>query len=147
MKWKLVPIALFLFLLLIVTSGAAIAHRGTAKPTMLHVIRTVLPGWNIPPLDVTVRTVTEVQRLYHAAYELPLVPQEMVACPLDIGLVYHLDFFQDSLLVQTMEVHPTGCPYVQRDSDTEDMATLTPAFSALLARMLGIPALVPPFQV
>lgn len=144
MRWRLFPVALLLSLILLLVSGASVVHRGTAKPTMLHVTRTVLPGWTVPPLDVTVRNATDVQRLYQAAYALPPVPQTEVMCPLDIGLIYHLDFFQGRVLIQTMDLHATGCTYVQLDQDAGDVATLTNSFRLLFIKTVGISALVPP---
>ena len=141
MNWRPVFCALLLGLLLLVLSGSA--QPGVAHPTRLQVSRTVLPGWTVPSLEVTIRNGAAVQRLYQAAFALPPVPDTPVLCPLDIGLVYHLAFFQDQRLVQTMLLHATGCPYMQVDQDSSNASSLMKSFRVLFLQTIGITALVP----
>jgi hypothetical protein len=138
MKWSALSVALLLLLGL-----AACGTGGTAKPTMLHITRTEeLSGYDFPPLDVTVRDVTTVQQIYQAAYALPHPASGKYYCPLDIGLTYHLEFFQDDVSVQSMDLDALGCQFLQIEHD--DIRITNSAFRESLRKLIGIPDLVPP---
>lgn len=141
MRWKL----LFgmLLLVMLVLAGCSSGSAGTAKPTMLHVTRTdALPGYHFAPLDVTIQDVTTVQNLYQAAYALPHPPSGTANCGADIGLVYHLEFFQGTSSVQQMSLDATGCQLLQIGQD--DVRFGNETFRELLRKAIGVPSLVPP---
>jgi hypothetical protein len=139
MKWKALLFVPLLFLLL----TACHPSTGSNNPTMLHVTRAeTLPGYNFAPLDVTIRDVTTVQHIYQAAYALPMPPSGTVSCPSDIGLIYHLDFFQGDASVEQMRLDATGCQALTISRD--DVRFGNEAFRELLRKTLGIPSLVPP---
>jgi hypothetical protein len=118
---------------------------GPDNPTMLHVTRTeTLPGYNFAPLDVTIRDATTVQHIYQAAYALPPPPSGIYNCLADIGLVYHLEFFQNGASVDQMRLNPTGCQTLWIGDDDDDVRQSNEAFHELLSKAIGIPSLVPP---
>src|SRR5258708_4185562 len=82
-------------------------------PTVLHVTRSDLSTTNnLGPLDKTVTDTQEVQQLYHAALALPALStgQELnQACLSDVGVIYHLDFLQDSAEARKMNLDPGNC--------------------------------------
>lgn len=135
----LLPVVLLLLVLL----TACHPTTGPNNPTMLRVTRTeTLPGYNFAPLDVTIRDVTTVQRIYQAAYAQPVPPSGTVNCPADIGLIYHLDFFQNGAAVEQMQLDPMGCQALTISHG--DVRMSSEAFLELLRKNLGIPSLVPP---
>jgi hypothetical protein len=135
--------AVFAASLLLVLLTACHPTTGSNNPTMLRVTRTeTLPGYNFAPLDVTIRNVTTVQHIYQAAYAQPVPPSGIYNCPVDIGLIYHLDFFQDGASVEQMSLNATGCQFLQITHD--DVRMSSEAFRELLRKNLGIPSLVPP---
>ena len=142
MKWKALSIMLFLLLGLAACSSVS-ASGGTDHPTTLYVTRTEgLPGYDFAPLDMTVSDVTTVQNLYQAAYALPHPASGTYNCPADIGLTYHLEFFEGDTSVQQMDFNATGCEVLQITQD--DIRMTNSAFRELLRKALGIPSLVPP---
>jgi hypothetical protein len=135
--------AVFAAALLLVLLTACHPTTGPNNPTMLRVTRTEeFPEYGFAPLDVTIRDVTTVQRIYHAAYAQPVPPSGTANCPADIGLVYHLDFFQNGTSVEQMQLDATGCEALTISHDDVRMSNY--AFLELLRKNLGIPSLVPP---
>jgi hypothetical protein len=134
---------LALLMLVLVACSPASASTGAANPTRLQVTRTgAFPEYGFAPLFVVVQDVTTVQHLYQAAYALPSPPSGPVNCPNDIGLVYHLDFFQGDASVQQMDLDATGCQVLHITPDDARMSN--DAFRESLQKALGIPSLVPP---
>lgn len=113
----------------------------TLKPTVLQVLRPTLKDYGIPSLDRTVRDATAVQRLYAAAYKLPAPPSGRINCPLDIGLVYQLDFLHDKTSLQKMTLQATGCQFLFLDK--HDVRASDYAFQLLFSKTIGVPSLVP----
>lgn len=143
MKWKALLFALLLALWLVACSPAS-ASGGKGKPIVLHVTRTeALSGYNFAPLDVTVRDVAAVQHLYEAAYEQPYPPSGIMNCGADIGLMYHLEFFQSASSVQQMRLNATGCQFLWIGQDDHPRLS-NEAFRELLRKAIGVPSLVPP---
>lgn len=133
-----------LLLLLLTACAPRSASAGTAKPTMLHVTRTEeFSDYHFAPLDVTVRDVAAVQHLYEAAYEQPYPPSGIMNCGADIGLMYHLEFFQSASSVQQMRLNATGCQFLWIGQDDHPRLS-NEAFRELLRKTLGISSLVPP---
>lgn len=115
------------------------------SPTALHVTRPALPAYHFDPLDVTIRDTAAVERLYQAAYALPTPPSGTVNCPNDIGLVYHLNFLQNTISsVQQMNLNATGCQYLLIGQDSNDVRRTNQSFLDLFTKTVGIPSLVPP---
>jgi hypothetical protein len=142
MKWKALCFAPLLILGLVACSPAS-ASSGTGQPTMLHVTRTeAFPEYGFAPLDETITDTAAVQQVYQAAYVLPYPPSGIYNCPNDIGLVYHLEFFQPASSVEQMRLNATGCQFLQIGRD--DVRSTNEAFRELLRKTLGIPSLVPP---
>jgi hypothetical protein len=138
MKWSVLSVVLLLML-----GVAACGSGGDAKPTMLHVTRNEeLSGYDFAPLDVTVRDVNAIQHLYQAAYALPKPPSGTINCPNDIGLTYHLEFFEGDTSVQQMDLDATGCQFLQITHDEVRMSD--GGFRESLRKLIGIPSLVPP---
>ncbi len=140
--WLLCSLCL---MILLTVSDVNAAGGSAAHPTRLHVTRTILPGYHLDPLEVTVQDEAAVQRLYQAAYKLePVPPGAIFFCPIDYDLVYTLDFFQGEREVQQMHLKATGCRFLTIGSDDDRFATED--FNALVARTIGIPSLTPPLR-
>lgn len=137
----------FVFLLIVLLVGCGTNGNSTStssttlKPTVLHVLRPILKDYGIPSLDRTVQNAVAVQRLYTAAYKLPAPPSGRINCPLDIGLVYQLDFLHDKTSLQKMTLQATGCQYLFLN--THDVRITDYAFQLLFLKTIDVPSLVP----
>ncbi len=110
------------------------------KPTTLHVIRPMVD--NFPPLERIIRDGTAVQHLYTSAYALPVpTPGGVVSCPSDIGMVYHMDFLQGSVLLQEIDLDATGCQLLH--INRKETRFTNESFRSLFIKIVGIPSLVP----
>lgn len=133
--------SVLVFLLLLVLTGCVGTTSGS-QPTVLHVVRPVLAGFQqVPPLDRTVRDATAVQRLYVAALALPRPSQYPVPCPNDFGLVYHVTFLVGTNPLQQIDVQPLGCHWVYMSPT--DVRRADQSFLTLLAHTIGLPSLIP----
>lgn len=136
MKSKGIGLALVLVILL--------AGCGTTPQvaTSFHVTRSEsLQGYHFAPFERTVNNTTAVQRLYAAALALPTPQPGVYNCPIDIGLVYHLNFHGDKFTFQHMDLEATGCGWLHLNQ-TEIRQT-TDSFLSLVVQTIGIPCLIP----
>jgi hypothetical protein len=126
------------------TGSTNIPFGPTATPTLptaLHVIRPAVNGY--PSLDRTIKDTKAVQRLYRAAYALPVPSSEKELCPPDIGMIYYLTFLQGTIPLQQMTLQATGCQLLRLYPQTGGVRQTTEAFRSLFLKTVGIPSLVP----
>lgn len=105
----------------------------------MHVTRPAVNGYPSP--DRTVQDAQAVQRLYSAAYALPVPSPGRVNCPLDNGMTYYLTFLRGTTPLQQMTLRATGCQELRLDRD--GVRWTTEAFRSLFLKTVGIPSLVP----
>ncbi len=139
-----------LLILLAFATGIWVVHSNAASnanTNILHVTRTEpLPGYNYPPLDVTIRNAQSVQRVYAAMYALKRTQPGIYFCPFDNGLTYHLTFLYNTTVVRKINFDPAGCSFIivgQTLHGGNDMRYADYAFQKLLAQTIGIPSLIP----
>lgn len=107
--------------------------------TSLHVVRTsAFPSNHIPPFERTATDAAKVQRLYNALLALPAFPSGIIHCPADFGVVYHLTFFNQSVIVVQATVKPDGCRGVTL-SNGQPRWVRDDQFWAVFADTLGVP--------
>jgi hypothetical protein len=135
---------MFLLILLPLLGGcgyiSAAASSAVKEPTSLQVsFVNRIPAnhyRSFPP-----RTVVDsqaVQKLYTAALGLPHPKHVSVMnCPVDLGLEYHLRFFDQHTLMQEMILYPTGCASLLLGQD--DSRVLTTSFLQLFEQTIGVP--------
>ncbi len=109
-------------------------------PTALHVTRPAINGY--PSLNRRVQDTQAVQRLYRAAYALPVRPPGTGHCPLDNGIINYLIFLRGTTPLQQMTLQATGCRYLRLDQ-SDGVRLTTQAFQSLFLKTVGIPSLVP----
>ena len=125
---------------------AAVSAEGEPTPTVLQVIRvnTIPLNHYLPFSPRTISDPRAVQQLYDAARALPrLSLPPIINCPLDLGLDYHLIFYQGHTLMQAMVFYPEGCRRLKIGES--DLRVLTEPFVHLLVQTIGIaePELAP----
>jgi len=140
MKTKQLGLVLLLGLLLVACAGTP------QQPTALHVLRPAsqfpIYGQPFPRLERTINNANAVQQLYAAVLALPVVDQRKTySCPIDFGVVYHLDFLALSDLLHHIDVQASGCQWVHLSST--DIRWTNAAFNRLLANTIGISSLLP----
>ena len=113
------------------------------SPTILHVTRTDPSATNnIGPLDKTVTDASTVQNLYTMAQKLPAYPTGTSisqSCLNDLGVIYHLDFRQDSSDVQHMNLDPGNCKILYLSQT--DLRQASDAFLNLLKQAIQVNSL------
>lgn len=146
MKFPFARGCLLAVLIVLLLSGCGEIGQtdGTTGPNVLRVTRTdPIPGHHFAPLNMVISDAAQVQDLYNAAYALKKIPPGAVFhCPIDIGLEYHLVFLRGTTPVQHMDLDATGCKFLK--IAPQDGRFTTPAFQALLARMLKLSSLLSP---
>ena len=126
------------------TGGNNIALELTAtpsRPTALHVTRPAVNGY--PSLDRTLQDTRAVQRLYSAAYALPVPPPGRTNCPLDNGIIYYLTFLRSTTPLQQMTLQASGCQFLRLNQNMGGVRSTNEAFLSLFLKTVGIPSLVP----
>jgi hypothetical protein len=107
--------------------------------TSLHVIRTsAFPQNHIPPFEQTVNDAPKVQRLYNALLALPTPPPGLVNCPLDIGVAYHVTFFNRAAANLQATVNESGCRFAML-SNGKRLWAYSDTFWMVFADTLGVP--------
>ena len=103
---------LLLFLLVGCGLNQAESHSAT-KPTILRVVRINMNRYapQYPPFSKTIQDASTVQYLYQRAYTLLFPPKESCS-PSTGSLVYRLDFYQGTHLLQEMNLGVTGCAFL-----------------------------------
>src|SRR5690348_9715009 len=96
-----------LLLLLLAVCSPGTSADGVPQPTALHVTRNALPEYNFPAVDVTIRDVAAIQRLYQSAYALQHTTGGPYLCFADIGLEYQINFLQGTTVLQHMRLDAT----------------------------------------
>ncbi len=139
MRWKnilFVPIFLFVF----VSCGASSTNSNAPQQmNTLQVNRDTGTINRYPPLKRTITNENAVQNLYKAALALPKGSRtgEGHSCPAAYDLVYHLLFHQNRVLVDAIDMYPSGCSYISINKN--DVRPLSRQFIALFAQTIGIP--------
>jgi hypothetical protein len=138
MGWKLfcfVPI----ILLLLVGCGLSPASATAPIPETLQVSRDTGTSNHFSPLKRTVTEASAVQTLYKTALALPKNSNTgpVHSCPSADDLVYHLFFYQNGVLIESMDMNPSGCPYITINKN--DGRPLSQTFIKLFAQTIGIP--------
>ncbi|HLJ80553.1 MAG TPA: hypothetical protein VKT52_03630, partial [Ktedonobacterales bacterium] len=105
-------------------------------PTTLTVTRTGNPYDHISPLAGGSTDAAAVQRLYHAIYALPHVPNGISSCPADFGIVYTLTFMNGGTVILKASANATSCEFLTLSSNDSRMTN--DAFWTLLAQTIGI---------
>jgi hypothetical protein len=138
MGWKLLYIVPLL-LLLLVGCGLSPVTATVPMPGSLQVSRDTGTSNHFPPFKRTVTKVSAVQTLYKAALALPKNSKTGRAhsCPSADDLIYHLFFYQNGVLIENMDMNPSGCPYIAINKN--DMRPLSQAFIKLFAQTIGVP--------
>ena len=125
------------------TAPAASTPPPSGNPTILHVTRTdPSANNNIGPLDKTVTDASTVQNLYTMAQKLPAYPTGTSisqSCLNDLGVIYHLDFRQDSSDVQHMNLDPGNCKILYLSQT--DLRQASDAFLNLLKQAIQVNSL------
>jgi hypothetical protein len=88
-----------------------------------------------PALDVTVKDAARATALLHMAARLQ--PAGLRYCPIDFGLGYAIEWWQEGQMVAEAGVQAQGCQELQLD-DGPTVAT-TPDFWNALADLVGVP--------
>ena len=131
-----------LLLLLLAACSPGTSAGGAPQPTALHVTRNALPEYTFPAVDVTIRDVAAVQRLYQSAYALQHARGGPYLCFADIGLEYQIDFLQGTTILQHMRLDVTGCQFLQIDHE-QPVRLTNQAFRNLFSQTTGISPLAP----
>lgn len=119
-----------------------------SEPTVLYVVRPARSDY--PGFNRTIRNAQAVQRLYRAAYALPLPPSSGVThCGSDNGMFYILTFVDEKThQQQQMRQYAEGCQNLDLNLQGPSGARLTnDAFLSLLLKTIGIPSLVPGVEI
>ena len=118
-------------------SGANPPQPATS-PDKVDVTRfTTIPGMKLPPFEVNLTDRTRVQRLYQAIQALSRFPaNQVINCPADNGIKYHLNFFQGNAVVLQATLDASGCRALHLS--TSDVRQTNDAFFSLLAREIGV---------
>jgi hypothetical protein len=90
------------------------------------------------PAVVTVHDPTRVQAVARALCGLPVVPEGVLFCPVDLGIVYHLAFLAPHRAFPVVTVAATGCQEVRGLGATRWVAR-SPGFWQILGRAMGLP--------
>ena len=153
MKSRLIKGCLLAFLVLsLIGCGGTGQAEGANVPNMLHIVRNPVPSYQFAPIDMVIHNAAQVQDLYNAANALAkTVRQGPYNCPEDNGLEYHLDFLYGTTSIRQMELDATGCQMLDLNAagfallgiNTHDVRFTTPAFRALLTKILNLPSLSP----
>lgn len=122
--------------------GATNSFGGNAGqnelPTALVVTRTGNPSDHIAPLLGASNDPAAVQRLYHAMYALPRIPNGAVFnCPANFGITYTLAFLNGATQILNASVDADGCQFLTLGPN--DIRMTNDAFWLLLAQAAGIP--------
>lgn len=164
MKYSLLVLSLLLCLLLVACGGSSTSAASTFSntqntqpaggtvgatpapangPTVLHVTRTDPSATNrLGPLDRTVTDVQTVQNLYNMALKQPAYQTETSIsqnCLNDLGVIYHLDFLQNTSEVQHMNLDPGNCKILYLSQT--DLRQVSDAFLNLLKQSLQVSSL------
>lgn len=124
-------------------TGSTSTMLPTGAPTVLQVTRTDPSATNnIGPLNKTVTDAQTVQDLYTMAQKLPVYPTGTSisqSCLNDLGVIYHLDFRQDSTEIQRMNLDPGNCKILYLSQT--DLRQASDAFLTLLKQALQVDSL------
>lgn len=109
--------------------------------TSLHVLRSGdNPLHHIPPLDRTVSDAAKVQHLYNVLHALPPFPRDQIMhCPADFGVLYHLTFYHDGAEVSWATVNPYGCQGVTLPNGDIRWSANVDYLWQVFADALGVP--------
>lgn len=125
------------------TGSTSTTSSPTDGPTVLQVTRTDPSATNnIGPLNKTVSDAQTVQDLYTMAQKLPVYPTGTSisqSCLNDLGVIYHLDFRQDSTEIQRMNLDPGNCKILYFTQT--DLRQASDAFLNLLKQSLQVDSL------
>lgn len=93
------------------------------------------------PAKVTVRSRSTAMGVARAICALRAVPRgEVFHCPIDFGIVYHLDFhLKGGGSAQHVTVDATGCRFVTGAGPGKEARFTTRPFWAALGRAMGLP--------
>jgi len=135
---------LFLLILLPLFGGcgyvSAAANSAVKEPTSLQVsFVNRIPANHYSSFPArTIDNAQEIQQLYTAALGLPH-PKHVseMSCPVDLGVEYHLRFFDHQTLMKEMILYSTGCASLLLGKD--DSRALTASFLQLFEQTIGVP--------
>ena len=119
------------------------ASAANGSPNALFVTRTDPSATgNIGSLNKIVTDSSTVQKLYSMAHQLPAYPvgsSISQSCLSDLGVIYHLDFRQDSSDVQRMNLDPGNCKILYFSQT--DLRQASDSFLTLLKQALHVNSL------
>ena len=138
-RWAFVIVLLLTFALAGCGATASAAKSGPQSnlPTALLVTRTGNPSVHVFPLAGGSTDAAVIQRLYHAMYTLPHVPNGISSCPADFGIVYTLTYMNGGTVILKASANATGCEFLTLGNDDSRMTNDT--FWMLLAQTIAIP--------
>lgn len=135
-------ISFLLLFFLVGCSSVQVGSSSVPEPTSLHIERINANKYarQYPPFSKTIQDTNIVQHLYQEAHSLPPAPTQ--SCPPSTGnLIYRLDFYQGTVLLQEMNLGVTGCTYLSLSK--VDIRIPDNAFLQFLKQALHLDTLVP----
>lgn len=125
----------------IFVTRAKSAAMSSLRVSAVRIVRTGdYPQNGILPFDKTIRDAAQAQRLYDALIALPEMPSGTYNCGADLGVAYHLTFYQGATAVATAMVKPDGCQGATLPDGSSRWAATDQTFWQVFEEVTGIPA-------
>ncbi len=139
MNWKILLFVSICFFVLVSCGSSPTTSTASQQNRVLQVIRDTGTINHYPPLNHTTTNTDAIQTLYKAALALPKasLTGRVHSCPSAYDLFYHLRFYENGTLVDSMDMNPSGCPYLLIEK--KDMRSVSKSFVSLFAQTVGIP--------